>query len=84
MTPTEPVVSTDMFEQERRTMPLQPGAMLLGGFGLFEASALLAEIEGVGATDPFRTMVTPGGRPMSVAMTNCGRVGWVTDRTGYR
>ena len=29
-------------------------------------------------------MVTPGGHQMSVAMTNCGSVGWVTDRTGYR
>jgi alkylated DNA repair protein (DNA oxidative demethylase) len=33
---------------------------------------------------PFRHMVTPGGFTMSVAMTNCGRVGWVTDRRGYR
>jgi alkylated DNA repair protein (DNA oxidative demethylase) len=29
-------------------------------------------------------MVTPGGFVMSVAMTNCGAAGWVTDRTGYR
>ena len=29
-------------------------------------------------------MVTPGGHQMSVAMTNCGSLGWVTDRTGYR
>ena len=29
-------------------------------------------------------MVTPGGWAMSVALTNCGQVGWVTDRTGYR
>lgn len=29
-------------------------------------------------------MVTPGGWKMSVALTNCGQVGWVTDRTGYR
>jgi alkylated DNA repair dioxygenase AlkB len=29
-------------------------------------------------------MITPGGYTMSVAMTNCGRLGWVSDRTGYR
>jgi alkylated DNA repair protein (DNA oxidative demethylase) len=29
-------------------------------------------------------MVTPGGFVMSVAMTNCGAAGWVTDRSGYR
>ena len=29
-------------------------------------------------------MVTPGGFTMSVAMTNCGKAGWLTDRTGYR
>ena len=29
-------------------------------------------------------MVTPGGHQMSVAMTNCGDAGWVTDRSGYR
>ena len=46
--------------------------------------ALLNAIEGVVAQSPFRRMVTPGGFQMSVAMTNCGRVGWVTDRTGYR
>jgi DNA oxidative demethylase len=29
-------------------------------------------------------MTTPGGFVMSVAMTNCGAAGWVTDRSGYR
>jgi len=33
---------------------------------------------------PFRHMITPGGYRMSVAMTNCGTAGWITDRTGYR
>ena len=36
------------------------------------------------AQAPFRHMVTPGGHQMSVAMTNCGSAGWVTDRSGYR
>jgi alkylated DNA repair protein (DNA oxidative demethylase) len=29
-------------------------------------------------------MLTPGGARMSVAMTNCGAVGWISDRRGYR
>src|SRR5262249_36146035 len=40
--------------------------------------------EKVAAQAPFRHMVTPGGFRMSVAMTNCGALGWVTDQTGYR
>ena len=46
--------------------------------------ALLAAVQEVAAQAPFRHMVTPGGFRMSVAMTNCGTLGWVTDRTGYR
>ncbi|MFP4328944.1 MAG: alpha-ketoglutarate-dependent dioxygenase AlkB family protein [Paracoccaceae bacterium] len=33
---------------------------------------------------PFFTPETPGGRKMSVRMTSLGRLGWVTDRRGYR
>ncbi|MGH8629503.1 MAG: DNA oxidative demethylase AlkB, partial [Burkholderiales bacterium] len=29
-------------------------------------------------------MITPGGFRMSVAMTNCGLAGWVSDQSGYR
>ncbi|WP_253717574.1 DNA oxidative demethylase AlkB [Sphingomonas sp. AP4-R1] len=65
-------------------MPLQPGAILLGGFAAPEADQLLADIQRIEEANPFRRMVTPGGWQMSVAMTNCGEVGWVTDRSGYR
>ena len=41
---------------------------------------LFAAVAAIAAAAPFRHMVTPGGRAMSVAMTNCGEVGWVTDR----
>ena len=58
--------------------------MLLRGRALDCDRALLAGIETVTTRSPFRRMTTPGGFQMSVAMTNCGRVGWVTDRTGYR
>jgi alkylated DNA repair protein (DNA oxidative demethylase) len=66
------------------TQVLRPGAVLLRGRALASDRALLASIESVAAAAPFRRMTTPGGFQMSVAMTNCGRVGWVTDRTGYR
>jgi len=63
---------------------LCPGAVVLRGCALTDEAALLAALNGVIALAPFRRMVTPGGHLMSVAMTNCGSLGWVTDRTGYR
>jgi DNA oxidative demethylase len=63
---------------------VQPGAYLLRGFARTDVPALVAEIDRIAAAAPFRNMVTPGGFPMSVAMTNCGQFGWVTDRSGYR
>jgi alkylated DNA repair protein (DNA oxidative demethylase) len=63
---------------------LAPGAVLLRGQSLPLADAILAALGDVAAAAPFRHMVTPGGFAMSVAMTNCGAAGWVTDRTGYR
>src|SRR5713101_2886239 len=63
---------------------LAPGATLLRGFAVADAAALLMALGPIVAAAPFRHMVTPGGYRMSVAMTNCGRAGWVTDRSGYR
>jgi alkylated DNA repair protein (DNA oxidative demethylase) len=60
------------------------GAMLLRGFCRPIQHDLLGAIEAITERSPFRHMVTPGGYQMSVAMTNCGNVGWVSDRTGYR
>jgi alkylated DNA repair protein (DNA oxidative demethylase) len=73
----------DLFDRET-TQTLQTGAMLLRGRALPVDRALLAAISRIAAQAPFRRMVTPGGFQMSVAMTNCGSAGWVTDRTGYR
>jgi alkylated DNA repair protein (DNA oxidative demethylase) len=61
---------------------LCPGAFVLHGFALRDETALLKGLHEVTAKAPFRHMVTPGGFRMSVAMTNCGSLGWVTDRTG--
>jgi alkylated DNA repair protein (DNA oxidative demethylase) len=63
---------------------LAPGAWVLRGFALASAGALFADIERIAAHSPFRHLVTPGGKTMSVAMTNCGSVGWYSDRRGYR
>jgi DNA oxidative demethylase len=67
-----------------RVESLGAGATLLRGFALAPAASLLEAIEEVSRQAAFRRMTTPGGYQMSVAMTNCGDVGWTTDRTGYR
>jgi alkylated DNA repair protein (DNA oxidative demethylase) len=69
---------------EDLTESLAEGAALLRGFAVPEETALLAGLQDVTANAPFRHMITPGGYRMSVAMTNCGPLGWVTDKSGYR
>ncbi len=81
-------MTTDLFAGVPDVRPareaMADGAVLLRGFAKpFEAD-LIADIDAIAAQAPFRHMVTPGGHEMSVAMTNCGRAGWVTDRSGYR
>jgi alkylated DNA repair protein (DNA oxidative demethylase) len=63
---------------------LEEGAFLLRGFAKAESPALIEEVGRIAEVAPFRYLTTKGGYAMSVAMTNCGRVGWVSDRTGYR
>ena len=63
---------------------LGPNAWLLRGRALDFAAPILTAIEEIVAAAPFRHMTTPGGFEMSVAMTNCGAAGWITDRRGYR
>ncbi len=77
-------MTPDLFEEVRRDPPLADGAVLLNGFALPMEAPLLAALDAVEAEAPFRHMVTPGGFTMSVAMTNCGAAGWVTDRRAYR
>jgi alkylated DNA repair protein (DNA oxidative demethylase) len=60
------------------------GAVLLRGLVSPIEGDLVADLRDIVAQAPFRQMFTPGGHQMSVAMTNCGDLGWVTDRTGYR
>src|SRR5262252_5649916 len=69
---------------EAPVVSLGPGAVLLRGCALANDTALLIGVHEVIAQAPLRRMITPGGLQMSVAMTNCGSLGWVSDRGGYR
>ena len=64
--------------------PIGEGALLLRGFARSIQHDLLNAVSRVSEQAPFRRLFTPGGHQMSVAMTNCGSLGWVSDRTGYR
>lgn len=66
---------SDLFAGARKRVPLDYGAWLLGGFALHEAPVLLSMIRGIADHAPFRHLETPGGKRMSVAMTNCGSAG---------
>ena len=63
---------------------LGDGTAFLAGYALRVENELLSSLNRVVEQSPFRNMITPGGFRMSVAMTNCGSLGWVTDKTGYR
>lgn len=61
-----------------------PQSVVLRGLARERSPALLAAVDAICAVSPLRRMMTPGGLTMSVAMTNCGELGWITDRRGYR
>lgn len=63
---------------------LEPGAAVLRGFALAQVPSLQQDLQAVLAAAPLRHLVTPGGRTMSVAMSNCGALGWFSDASGYR
>src|ERR1700722_2055491 len=63
---------------------LGAGTEVLAGFALGREEELLSSLKLVVEQSPFRNMITPGGFRMSVAMSNCGPLGWVTDIRGYR
>lgn len=77
-----------MFDNVADVLPsreaMAEGAVLLRRFARPAEAGLLAALREIENKAPFRRMFTPGGHQMSVAMTNCGDVGWVTDRRGYR
>lgn len=77
-------MTLSLFDRPGGKEDLGAGAVVLRGFALADETALLAALRDVAKRAPFRHMVTPGGFRMSVAMTNCGALGWITDRAGYR
>jgi alkylated DNA repair protein (DNA oxidative demethylase) len=79
----EPAIP-NLFDAEPSDVILADGAVVLGGFARAFDDAVVTALRAVVAHAPFRNMLTPGGRKMSVAMTNCGTVGWVSDGGGYR
>lgn len=74
----------NLFEAGQRDVPLEPGAVLLAGFARPFEDPLASALHGIVEQASWRHMLTPGGRRMSVGMTNCGAAGWVSDATGYR
>ncbi|ARP86860.1 DNA oxidative demethylase AlkB [Bordetella genomosp. 9] len=86
--PSLPGASGDLFgapdEEAPWDEPIAPGAVLLRRYACGRAPALLAAVKAIAAAAPFRHLETPGGQRMSVAMTNCGTQGWISDRRGYR
>lgn len=75
----------DLFaNQQPATQEIVKDAYVLKSFALSNQAQILADLAQVIEAAPFRHMLTPGGFTMSVAMSNCGDLGWVTDRKGYR
>lgn len=81
-------MTADLFDNVAEAQPsreeIADGAVLLRGFVKPIESELIEAVLAIVAQSPFRRMTTPGGHLMSVAMTNCGERGWITDHTGYR
>ncbi|QQO20981.1 DNA oxidative demethylase AlkB [Bradyrhizobium diazoefficiens] len=81
-------MTADLFESVAEAQPsreeIADGAVLLPGFVKPIENELIASVRAIVAQSPLRRMTTPGGHLMSVAMTNCGERGWITDHTGYR
>ncbi len=81
-------MTADLFESVADALPSRGddggGRRAAARFREALEGELTACIKSIADRAPFRHMVTPGGHSMSVAMTNCGHHGWVTDRRGYR
>jgi alkylated DNA repair protein (DNA oxidative demethylase) len=79
-------LTADLFVPDMRPSreAMAEGAFVLRGFARPFEAELLPALRAIVKQAPFRHLITPGGHRMSVAMTNCGSVGWVSDATGYR
>ncbi|MGY8665214.1 DNA oxidative demethylase AlkB [Bradyrhizobium sp. UFLA05-109] len=81
-------MTADLFDSLAEAQPsredIADGAVLLRRFAGPIEHELIAAVSAITVQSSFRQMTTPGGYQMSVAMTNCGERGWITDHTGYR
>ncbi|WP_407147464.1 DNA oxidative demethylase AlkB [Bradyrhizobium sp. ORS 86] len=81
-------MTADLFETVGDARPpretMAEGAVVLRGFARPFEAALIPALGDIVKQAPFRHLITPGGHRMSVAMTNCGSLGWVSDSSGYR
>ncbi len=64
-------------------LAMDDGAWLLPGRAAAEAGQWVDCVRQVVNQAPWRVMRTPGGKSMSVGITNCGAWGWVSDARGY-
>ena len=80
------MMQLSLFDSGPARPPLwvEPGALWLPGAVSAQADHLYHDLLSILAAAPLRAVMTPGGRPLSVQMSNCGRLGWVSDRRGYR
>ncbi len=74
----------DLFHEPGTQEIIGDGAVVLRGFALDDTAGILRAVDLIASQSPFRRMLVPGGHTMSAAITNCGRVGWISDRKGYR
>jgi len=77
-------LSSDLFSAEHTLLSLGVNTMLLKGFVMPYEPTFNKALTDTIQQAPFRSMVTRGGFKMSVAMSNCGDYGWISDRKGYR
>ncbi|WP_455925487.1 DNA oxidative demethylase AlkB [Pseudomonas putida] len=70
--------------QPPRVEQIGPQTFVLRAFALPFIDDVLPPLRAVLKAAPFRRMLTPGGQTMSVALSNCGALGWTTDAHGYR
>ncbi|MES2501734.1 MAG: DNA oxidative demethylase AlkB [Pseudomonadota bacterium] len=75
----------DLFKNDTPAIQeILPDVWLLKSFALANEAMIEQDLESVISQAPLRHMMTPIGFAMSAAMTNCGDLGWVSDRKGYR
>ena len=75
----------DLFaDQQSTTQEIVKDAYLLKGFALASESQLLADLAQLIKAAPLRKMLTPSGFSMSVETSNCGNLGWISNKNVYR